>query len=31
VFCAYKITQLFSAMFCLVRAVHKFGFRIVMK
>jgi hypothetical protein len=31
VFCARKITQLFSVVFCLVRAVLKLGFRIVTK
>jgi hypothetical protein len=29
VFCACEIVKLFSAAFCVVRAVHKFDFRLV--
>ena len=28
-FCAFEIIQLFSVLFCMVRAVHKFDFRLV--
>ena len=28
-FCACEMIQLFSVMFCVVRSVHKFDFRLV--
>jgi hypothetical protein len=31
VFCACGIIQLFCVVFCVVRAVHKFGFRLVVE
>jgi hypothetical protein len=31
VFCACEMMQFFSAVFCVVRSVHKFDFRLVVK